>query len=99
MHHIVTDLQVVKIIDLLPLIEFFLFLLALLRPENITFGQHHEFQPRVFKSLIHMTVIGQNLSGLYLPHGIFCVYRCQSCILGITQILRQALCSGTGAGQ
>ena len=99
MHHIITDLQVIEIIDLLPLVEFFLFLLALLRPENIALGQHHEFQPRVFKSLIHMTVIGQDLSGLYLPHGVFRVYRCQSYILGITQILRQALCSGTGTGQ
>ena len=99
MHHIITDLQVVKIIDLLPLVEFFLFFLALLRPENITLGQHYEFQPRVFESLIHMTVVGQDLSGLYLPHGVFRVYRCQSCILGITQILRQTLCSGTGAGQ
>ena len=99
MHHIVTDLQVVEIIDLLPLIKFFLFLPALLRPEDIALGQHHEFQPRVFESLIHMTVISQDLSGLYLPHGIFRVYRRQSCILGITQILRQALCSGTGTGQ
>ena len=99
MHYVITDLQVIEIVDLLPLVEFFLFLLTFLRSENITLGQHYKFQPWVFESLIHMPIIGQDLSGLYLPHGVFRVYRCQSCILGITQILRQTLCSGTGAGQ
>ena len=30
MHHIITDLQVIEIVDLLPLVEFFLFLLTFL---------------------------------------------------------------------
>ncbi len=98
MHHIVTDLQVVEIVDLLPLVELLLFLLALLRPENITLGQHHEFQPGILKALVHMTVIGQDLSGLHLPHGILCVYCRQPCIFCVSQILRQTFCAGSGAG-
>ena len=99
MYHIIPDLQVVEIIDLLPLIELFLLFLTLLRSENITLGQHHEFQPGVFKALIDMTVIGQDLPGLYLPHGVFRVYCRQSGILCVPQILRQTSGSGTGTGQ
>ncbi len=99
MYHIIPDLQVVEIIDLLPLIELFLLFLTLLRSENITLGQHHEFQPGVFKALIDMTVIGQDLPRLYLPHGVFRVYCRQSGILGVAQILRQTSGSGTGTGQ
>ena len=99
MYHIIPDLQVVEIIDLLPLIELFLLFLTLLRSENITLGQHHEFQPGILKALVHMPVIGQDLSRLYFPHGVFCVYCCQSGILGVAQILRQTSGSGTGTGQ
>ena len=37
----------------------------------------------------------QDLSRLYFPHGVFCVYCCQSGILGVAQILRQTSGSGT----
>ena len=101
MHHIIPDLQVIEIVDLLPLIELFLLFLTLLRSENIAFGQHHEFQPGILKALVHVTVIGQNLPGLYLPHGVFRVYRRQFSPgdFRIPQVLRQAFCSGTGTGQ
>ena len=36
MHYVITDLQVIEIVDLLPLVEFFLFLLTFLRSKNIT---------------------------------------------------------------
>jgi len=101
MHHIITDLQVIEIVDLLPLVEFFLFLLTFLRPENITLGQHYEFQPWVFESFIYMTVIGQDLSGLYFPHGVFRIYcrESRTAVFRIPQILCQTSCASTGAGQ
>ena len=99
MHHIIPDFQVIKVVDFLPLIEFFLLFPALLRSENIALGQHHEFQPGIFKALVHMAVVGQDFPWLHLPHGILRVYRRQSRILRVAQILCQTSGSGTGTGQ
>ena len=94
MHHIITHLQVVKVIYLLSLIKLFLLFFLLFRTENICLGQHDKFQPGILKALSHMAIIGKDFPCLYLAHGILRVYRRQ---LLIPQILRQTLgsCSGS----
>ena len=91
MNHIIPDLQLIEVLDLLPLIELFLRLLFLLRAENIRLREDNEADHRIFKALRHMTVIGQHLARLNLSEGILRVH-CRDVL--VPQILREPFCPG-----
>ena len=98
MHHIVSHFQIIKIVDLLAFIYFFLSLFLLLCAKNIALCNHHKLQKRIFKTLSDSPVSRHHFPRLHLTHGIF---RIKGVQLLIPQILRQTFgaCSRPGKQQ
>ena len=96
MHHIVPDLQIIKVVNLLPFIYLFLSLLLFLRTKNIALRNDHKLQKRIFKPLPNPSVSRHHFPRLQLAHGIL---RVESVQLLIPQVLRQPFGAGSRAGK
>ena len=73
MHHIIPDAQIAEALYLFSLVDPASFLFLFFRAKNITLGDDHKLDQRVFVSPLHLTVSRHDLTRLYFSGKIVAV--------------------------